>query len=643
MSSRIRASETGVLHSRPALTLQPRGHFEVFQRHHLTNLSFPSTILAGCTSTITSAFTMFKWGRSTKSSSYEPKTPKLSSVSLPDERYVPVHHYQSYSEKPASRNSFLRHFTPDKHASTPLVQPTYYHDIPSTRSRPRTVSTPVRHVEAPRPIRPHPSQGPFIPVLDHKDRIKADLSHAALAPVGVPSAAYLEEQLRSSRSVRRTAPPPPNNMIDISDYVYPEETRPREVARRTGSTVTTKPSKAYLESLKDQRRELAQVKAPSAPPSKKSASKAWDEDQMAKKEIDFENWKPIPVDASKPVKDTNTKGPLKSALKKMLPTKPALKSALKKDPTNPYHSETETDRRVNDRTTPKRGSFAPSKAYLEEQKEKNEARGWHPRHQNPVLARPTVHEIRPSAFTSTHSSSTGSSPSEYANTHPYDAPRSRRGSFVDARPLPSSYIDPFIKEEDPRRARAVNNVPPAQPTKWQNNLSIHVPLTWPLIDYALRKRDVYPLVCFDTAFNPRMENYPIRTKRGLESRPLSDEEKKMPAALGMNTKEMWIVHRDLHKWPIQVREKRIRVIDVFMAIYDEYSIPLTSQELVEIGPEYLERCRRSFEQRCRDGPSWRHIEEAKGFLRIDLLRGRRIFKGIQPVAGQPATYELLLD
>lgn len=117
----------------------------------------------------------------------------------------------------------------------------------------------------------------------------------------------------------------------------------------------------------------------------------------------------------------------------------------------------------------------------------------------------------------------------------------------------------------------------------------------------------------------------------------------MPAALGMNTKEMWIVHRDLHKWPIQVREKRIRVIDVFMAIYDEYSIPLTSQELVEIGPEYLERCRRSFEQRCRDGPSWRHIEEAKGFLRIDLLRGRRIFKGIQPVPGQPATYELLLD
>jgi hypothetical protein len=67
--------------------------------------------------------------------------------------------------------------------------------------------------------------------------------------------------------------------------------------------------------LKEQKRELGQVKAPSAPPSKKckcrhirrddpairskfvAPSKAWDEDQVAKKEIDFDNWKPIPVDS----------------------------------------------------------------------------------------------------------------------------------------------------------------------------------------------------------------------------------------------------------------------------------------------------------------------------------------------------------
>jgi hypothetical protein len=90
---------------------------------------------------------MFKWGRNKKSSSYEPKTPKLSSISLPDERYVPVHIYQSYSEKPHTHKSYLRDFTPSKRASTPLVQPTYHRDVPSARSRPRTMSTPVREVE----------------------------------------------------------------------------------------------------------------------------------------------------------------------------------------------------------------------------------------------------------------------------------------------------------------------------------------------------------------------------------------------------------------------------------------------------------------------------------------------------------------
>ena len=127
-----------------AVTLPPRG-FEAF---HLTNLSFPPLTLATCTSTITSVFAMFKWGRNKKSSFYEPKTPKLTSISLPDEHHVPVHIYHSYSEKQRTQQSYLRDFTPNKRASTPLVQPTTYHrDVPSVRSRPRTMSTPVRQVE----------------------------------------------------------------------------------------------------------------------------------------------------------------------------------------------------------------------------------------------------------------------------------------------------------------------------------------------------------------------------------------------------------------------------------------------------------------------------------------------------------------
>ncbi|KIM40941.1 hypothetical protein M413DRAFT_156319 [Hebeloma cylindrosporum] len=156
---------------------------------------------------------MFSWRRTKKSSSYEPKTPKMTNISLPDERYVvPPSIYRSYTEKPHKHDSYSRDFIPNKRASTPLVQPnTYHHDAPSMRSRPRTVSTPVREVEAPRPIRPHPSQGPFLP--NHRDRI--DPSHLTLAPVGVPSAAFLEEQLRRQRTETRTAPQAHSNMSEL--------------------------------------------------------------------------------------------------------------------------------------------------------------------------------------------------------------------------------------------------------------------------------------------------------------------------------------------------------------------------------------------------------------------------------------------
>jgi len=171
----------------------------------------------------------------------------------------------------------------------------------------------------------------------------------------------------------------------------------------------------------------------------------------------------------------------------------------------------------------------------------------------------------------------------------------------------------------------------------------HVPLAWPLVDFAIRMRENYPKIIFDTAFDPRMTKYAIVTKLGLDSRPLSDEEQEMSAGLGVYINEMWIVHKNLPKWTIHVKRNNIRVIDVFRWIYDDFSQPLTRQELVEIGPEYLQRCRPSFEQRCRDAPSWQHVEERKGVLRVDLLRGKRRFVGLQPLPGQPATYELLLD
>ncbi|KAF9527509.1 hypothetical protein CPB83DRAFT_387978 [Crepidotus variabilis] len=167
---------------------------------------------------------MFKWSKSAhkSTSSYEPKTPKISSISLPDDRYTPISFQPAYTEKTTKRNSFLKRFsTPDRRGSTTPMSDSWgsSHGVPLGRSRSRTNSTPVRDVsvEAPRPIRPHPSQGPIVPVTEHADRIYIDPSRTGLAPVGVPSAAYLEEQLRRERPdlVKYL---PPSSKHSVEDY-----------------------------------------------------------------------------------------------------------------------------------------------------------------------------------------------------------------------------------------------------------------------------------------------------------------------------------------------------------------------------------------------------------------------------------------
>lgn len=105
-----------------------------------------------------------------------------------------------------------------------------------------------------------------------------------------------------------------------------------------------------------------------------------------------------------------------------------------------------------------------------------------------------------------------------------------------------------------------------------------------------------------------------------------------------------IINRKLDRWPIHIHlPYQIRVIDVFRAIHDMYAQPLTHQEMESIGAEAIARCGRAWKQRCEDGPEPTHIEERKGLLRIDLLRGRRIFKGLVPTRMQSDTYELLFD
>ena len=61
------------------------------------------------------------------------------------------------------------------------------------------------------------------------------------------------------------------------------------------------------------------------------------------------------------------------------------------------------------------------------------------------------------------------------------------------------------------------------------------------------------------------------------------------------------------------------------------------------GRETIKRCEAAFKQRCDDGPELACLAERKGMLRIDLLRGRRIFKGLYPDIGQVNSYKLFFD
>ena len=56
----------------------------------------------------------------------------------------------------------------------------------------------------------------------------------------------------------------------------------------------------------------------------------------------------------------------------------------------------------------------------------------------------------------------------------------------------------------------------------------HVVLSWPLVEYALRKRDPYPLITFDAGFDPRDRKYAVKAKRGYHSTPLTREEMDIP-------------------------------------------------------------------------------------------------------------------
>lgn len=115
------------------VALRPRGHAEVLSRQFSFHDFYPY-ILANCSSLFLSFFDMFKWRRNKNSSTYyEPKTPVLPKLALPDERYAaPISFGPSHSEQLPT--SLLLRFTPERRSTTPAYE---------GHHRSRTLSTPV--------------------------------------------------------------------------------------------------------------------------------------------------------------------------------------------------------------------------------------------------------------------------------------------------------------------------------------------------------------------------------------------------------------------------------------------------------------------------------------------------------------------
>jgi hypothetical protein len=171
-----------------------------------------------------------------------------------------------------------------------------------------------------------------------------------------------------------------------------------------------------------------------------------------------------------------------------------------------------------------------------------------------------------------------------------------------------------------------------------------VALSWPLVEFATRRHSRKPLLHFDVGFDPRIDDWNIRANRGGYSTPLAREELVLPVSTHCVLTKMVIHCRVLDQWPITIeRDQGLRCVDVFRAIYDTYHKPLTSMELAALGDGYIERCRPAFEQRCKDSPGLPLFNQQRGMRRVDLLRGRRIFKGLTRTSESGAKWVLQFD
>jgi len=192
------------------------------------------------------------------------------------------------------------------------------------------------------------------------------------------------------------------------------------------------------------------------------------------------------------------------------------------------------------------------------------------------------------------------------------------------------------KRKDGNAVEAKNSYAPGKPNGGYRKSSPStvpmkpeaVALSWPLTEpnrTSARKQLQRSSICFDIAFDPRKS-------RGVTVQAFPDvahrvdipsDTIRLPASTHCALTEMQIFLdvEDFRRWPIKVKRKSgIRCLDVFDAIYETFQRTLKPEDVRAFGlPEY---------------------NRQHGMRRVDLLRGRRFFRGIVQ-SGEDWT--LLLD
>ncbi|KAF5388727.1 hypothetical protein D9757_004801 [Collybiopsis confluens] len=160
-----------------------------------------------------------------------------------------------------------------------------------------------------------------------------------------------------------------------------------------------------------------------------------------------------------------------------------------------------------------------------------------------------------------------------------------------------------------------------------------IALNWPLTEPSRHSRKQRMSICFDVAFDPRKPKgvtVPISTDVGHRM-DMPYDAIRLPASTHCTLTEMRFTldQEEFKCWPIKVKRKEgVRCLDVFEAIYKTLQHRLTDEDVRTFGEARIQRCYSFCLQRCIDSPGLPDYNKQYGMRRVDLLRGRRFFRGI---------------